>query len=120
MLATGPAAYDAAATTEAEAGPTLARAARGKDVDLLYPSPMATADAVLAVPVGDAKAPAALRGVVTGPAGHKALAAAGWRVEGRPPPAGVPSPPPLPSGADLPSPGLLDALRARWHEVGGR
>jgi len=115
-----PAAFDAVGTTEAEAGPLLARSARGKDVDLLYPSPMATADVVLAVPVGEAKAAGNLRATVGGSAGRKALAAAGWRVDGQPRPPGVPDSPALPATANLPSPGLLDALRARWHEVTGK
>ncbi len=120
MLAAGQSQFDAAGTTEAEAGPLLARAARGKDVDLLYPSPMATADVVLAVPLGDTEAPATLRGVVQGEAGRTALAAAGWRVDGQRRAPGVPDTPPLPGGSGLPSPGLLDALRTRWHEVTGR
>ncbi|MGI9023740.1 MAG: substrate-binding domain-containing protein [Acidimicrobiales bacterium] len=120
MLAVGRSDFDAAGTTEAEAAPLLARAARGKDVDLLYPSPMATADVVSAVPVGDTKVPAALRGVAEGSTGRRALAAAGWRVEGEGRAQGVPDTPPLPDTSGLPSPGLLDALRARWHEVTGR
>jgi len=120
MLATGPAAFDAVGTTEAEAGPQLARAARGKQVDLLYPSPMATADVVLAVPPGRAKAPATLRGVVGGSAGRRALAVAGWRVDGEAKAQGVSDTPALPAAANLPAPGLLDALRARWHEVTGK
>jgi len=121
MLATGRAAFDAVGTVEAEAGPLLARAARGKDVDLLYPSPMATADIVLAAPSADtAGSTASLRGLVTGSTGRKALAGAGWRVDGQARPPGVPDSPPLPAGANLPSPGLLDALRARWHEVTGK
>jgi len=120
MLVTGRAAFDAVGTTEAEAGPLLARSARGKDVDLLYPSPMATADVVLAMPLGDTKPAGTLRGVAGGSAGRRALAAAGWRVDGQPRPQGVPDSPPLPASANLPSSGLLDALRARWREVTGK
>ncbi len=120
MLVTGRAAFDAVGTTEAEAGPLLSRSARGKDIDLLYPSPMATADIVLAIPVGDAKVPATLRGVVGGSAGRRALASAGWRVDGEAKTPGRPDSPPLPASANLPAPGLLDALRARWHEVTGK
>jgi len=120
MLVTGRAAFDAVGTTEAEAGPLLARSARGKDVDLLYPSPMATADVVLAIPVNDARSPATLRGVVGGSTGRRALASAGWRVDGQPNAPGVPDSPPLPATSNLPAPGLLDALRARWHEVTGK
>ncbi|MEN3315026.1 MAG: hypothetical protein V7605_1260 [Acidimicrobiaceae bacterium] len=121
MLATGPAAFDAAGAVEAEAGPLLATAARGKQVDLLYPSPMATADVVLATPAVDAAgSSASLRGVAAGSAARKALAGSGWRVDGQPRSQGVPDTPGLPATAGLPSPGLLDALRARWHEVTGR
>ncbi|MBA3268057.1 MAG: substrate-binding domain-containing protein [Acidimicrobiia bacterium] len=120
MLVTGRSTYDAAATTEAEAGPLLSRSARGSEVDLLYPSPMATADVVLASPTGDADAPAALRREVQGSDGAEALAAAGWRVPGQEPADGVPDTPALPDNSGLPSPGLLDALRTRWHEVTGK
>ena len=121
MLVTGPSAYDAAGTTEAEAGPLLARSqsARGSQVDLLYPSPMATADVVLASPTGGDDARATLRRLVEGADGRQALATAGWRVDGEALPQGVPDTPPLPPDSGLPSPGLLDALRTRWHEVTG-
>jgi hypothetical protein len=118
MLVTGPAAFDAAGTTEADAGPLLARSARRDALTLLYPSPMATADAVLAVPAGSESS--SLAGVVGGATGRRALAAAGWRVPGQPRAHGVPDSPPLPTTSGLPSAGLLDALRGRWHEVTGR
>ncbi|MGI9032193.1 MAG: substrate-binding domain-containing protein [Acidimicrobiales bacterium] len=121
MLVTGPAVLDAAATTEAEAGPALATSARRAGIDLLYPSPMATADVVLATGTdGRAQADRALAGLAAGSRGAKALAVAGWRVEGQPRAAGVPDRPALPSASGLPSPGLLDALRSRWHQVTGR
>ena len=49
MLAAGPSLYDIVGTTEAEAGPRLARSARDRRdrVTLLYPAPVATADIVL-------------------------------------------------------------------------
>jgi hypothetical protein len=119
MLVTGPAAFDAAGTTEAEAAPLLARSARRSSLVLLYPSPMATADVVLAAP-GGGGASASLRAVVGGGGGRRALAAAGWRVPGQARADGVPDTPALPATSGLPSPGLLDALRARWHEVTGR
>jgi hypothetical protein len=118
MLVTGPAAFDAAGTTEAEAAPLVARSARQSSLVLLYPSPMATADVVLAAPGGDGRS-ASLR-TVTGGGGRRALAAAGWRVPGQPRADGVPDSPALPATSGLPSAGLLDALRGRWHEVTGR
>jgi hypothetical protein len=120
MLVTGPAAFDAAATTEAEAGPGLATSARRSAVELLYPSPMATADVVLATGRPGGGAAASLRSLAGGADGRRALAAAGWRVDGQPHAAGVPDDPTLPATSGLPPAGLLDALRARWHEVTGR
>lgn len=116
MLAAGPAAFDAVGTTEAEAGPVLARAARGGEVDLLYPLPMATADVVLAAAAG---APGGMRlaSAVGGRDGRKALADAGWRVEGEPRAPGVSAVVDLPPSSNLPTPGLLEALRQRWREV---
>ncbi|HUQ64427.1 MAG TPA: hypothetical protein VM121_11790 [Acidimicrobiales bacterium] len=107
MLITGPAAYDAVGTTEAEAFPLLARSPRRNSLELLYPSPMATADLVLATPAAEDPAADALRSVVSGPPGTQALTDAGWKAPGTP-------------GAPLPPPGFLDALRARWHSVTNR
>ncbi|MFN2608946.1 MAG: substrate-binding domain-containing protein [Acidimicrobiales bacterium] len=119
MLVTGPATFDAAATTEAEAAPLLATSARRDSVDLLYPAPMATADVVLATGPGGGAA-SSLRDVAAGRPGRAALAAAGWRVDGEPLAAGVPDRPALPTAAGLPPAGLLDALRSQWHGVTGR
>ena len=119
MLAAGPAAYDATGTTEAEAGPLLSRSARRASVDVLYPSPMATADVVLAT-TGTASAASSLRRLVSGEDGRHALAEDGWRVPGQPRAEGVGDSPPVPPTTGLPSGGLLDALRSRWREVTGR
>ncbi|MDP8936646.1 MAG: substrate-binding domain-containing protein [Actinomycetota bacterium] len=115
MLVTGPAAYDAVGTTEAEARPLLERSVRGRDLSLLYPSPMATADVVLATPEGSLGR--RIRQVASGDSARRALADAGFRVEGVRAPAGGP---PLPPTSGLPSPGLLDAVRSRAREVTGR
>lgn len=123
MLTAGPAVYDVVGASEAVAAPLLAGSARRSQVDLLYPSamspdgPPSTADVVLATAgaAGDA-----VRRVAGGGDARKALAAAGWRVEGQPRASGVPDAPPLPASTNLPPPGLLDALRGRWHEVTGR
>ena len=118
MLVTGPAAYDVVATTEAEAGPLVAGSARRGALDLLYPSPMATAEVVLAT---SGRLGGRLREVVSGTGGRQALAESGWRVAGAPfVPAGGIAGPALPATSGLPSPGFLDALRQRWREGTGR
>ena len=119
LLVTGPAAVDAVGTTEAEAGPLLSRSARRDSLVLLYPSPMATADLVLATPSTDGPSSSLARAVRDDP-GLDALAAAGWRVEGRRRAEGVPDTPALPPTDGLPPPGLVEALRERWREVTGR
>lgn len=106
MLGTNFAAYNAVGTIDAEATPVLnaAAAAVRERVVLLYPSPMATADVVLAGAGGDIAR--RLRDVAAGDRARRALAAAGWRVDGLDEPANA-----------LPAPGFLDALRARVQEV---
>jgi hypothetical protein len=108
MLVTGPAAYDAVGTTEAEAFPLLARSPRRNSLELLYPSPMVTADIVLATPTATESATRSLRAVVSGPAAKQAFTDAGWKAPG------------APGSGSLPPPGFLDALRTRWHSVTGR
>jgi hypothetical protein len=106
MLGSRFATYNAVGTTEAEAGTAVAASALRERVRVLYPSPMATADVVLA---GVSGAPARrLREVADEPA-RKALAEGGWRVGAAVPP-GAPA---LPPTNGLPSPGFLDALRER-------
>ncbi|MGQ0519597.1 MAG: hypothetical protein ACT4PX_00415 [Actinomycetota bacterium] len=115
MLLKGPAAFDAVGTVEAEAGPLLARSARPDKPDLLYPSPVATADVVLGA--SPTSAGRLLAGLVSGPVGREALAAAGWRVPGVAAARGVPATPPLPAGDGLPPRGFLAALRVVVAEV---
>lgn len=102
MLTIGPSAFDAVGVTEAAAS-TVRRAARGKDVDVLYPAPMAFADAVVAAVAGARGAQ--LRSIVE-QRGPGALGAAGWRTAG-------------PHASGLPSAGFLVALSERWREVVG-
>ena len=104
MLGTNFAVYDAVGTIEAEAAPTLAGSAVRDRVVLLYPEPMATVDVVLA------GSGSRLRQVAGGDAVRRALADDGWRVDGR-------GTPPLSATNGLPSPGFLDAVRARAEEV---
>jgi hypothetical protein len=120
MLAGGAALYDLVGTTEAEAGPDLARAARDRrdQVQLLYPAPMATADIVYA-PIEGAPGAGDLADIVTGDDGRAALARAGWRVDGEDRAPGVPATPPLPARDNLPDAGSLQALLQTWREVTG-
>jgi hypothetical protein len=116
MLTAGPAAFDVVATTEAEAGPLLAGAARDRRdaVTLLYPAPVATADVVYApIAGGDSD----VADTVTGDDGRAALAHAGFRVDGEDRAPGVPDRPALPQRSNLPSPGSLEALLQTWREV---
>jgi hypothetical protein len=71
---------------------------------------VATADVVLASAGGDTAR--RVRDVAGGDDIRRALADAGWRVEGRPAPGTA-----LPQTSNLPSPGFLDALRSRAEEV---
>lgn len=110
MVVRGPSAFDAVGTIEAEAGPLLARTARPDKPTVLYPSPVATADVVLGTAAG--RAGQLLAELVAGSEGRRALAANGWRVPGEARARGVPTTPALPPDSGLPSPGLLEALRA--------
>lgn len=109
ILLQRPTAFDAVGSLEAGAGPQVLRAREPKPV-LLYPSPVVTADVVLATidgPVSEL-----LSEVVSSAASRGALASAGWRVNGEKLVPGIP-PMDLPPTSNLPDPGVLDALRAR-------
>jgi hypothetical protein len=101
MLAAGPALVDAVGVIEQAAAPVITGSARGKDATVIYPSPVVTAGVVL----GQTKSEAAdrLAELLTGDAGRSALAATGWIGA-----ADAPS--------NLPSPGLLFALRSQWPQ----
>ena len=107
LVARGPSVFDALGTTEAEVK-TVDQAQQRNSLTVLYPAPMATADVVLATVPGDRGD--RLRDTVTGTA-RDALFDAGWD---KPDAAG------LPPTDGLPSPGLLDALRAQAREAAGR
>ena len=113
MLGTRFALYDAIGTLEAEATPLLAGSAIRDQVVVLYPSPMATADVVLASSGGNITRRG--RDVAGGDATRRALAGAGWRVEG----ITRAAEPALPPTNGLPSPGFVDAIRSRAREVRG-
>jgi hypothetical protein len=111
--------YDIVGTTEADAGPALAAAApdRRRQLTLLYPEPVVTADVVVA-----AVATSPNRDGADGLAGNSELAAAlartGWRVPGQPRARGVRDTPALPRGSGLPTdPGSLVALQDTWRGV---
>lgn len=114
MLSFGQAAYDLVGTTEAEAGPAVARSRDSQRLSVSYPSPEMTVDLVV-VPVGDGG------GTVVDAFGSdtaaSALAESGWRVPGQTPAEGVPDEPPLPDEAGTPSGGVLQALRSLAQEV---
>lgn len=114
MLLKGPVDFDAVATTEAEAGPLIASAVRPDKPMVIYPSPVATLDVVLATVPGRAKR---LSQAAGGDTGLDALARSGWRVPNRRAARGVASEPPLPGGNGLPEPGVLDFLRTLSEEV---
>ncbi len=110
------AAFDVVGTTEAEAGPALARAARDRrrQLTLLYPEPVVTADVVLAPAIGaDREAVDELAG---GDELRTALAEHGWRVPGEPRAKGVGTTPALRARNGLPDdPGALVALQDVWN-----
>lgn len=108
MLLKGPGAFDVVGTTEAEAGPLMAAAARPDKPQLIYPSPVATADVVLATASGERRRVAE---VVEGDAGRAALAETGWRVAGRARARGVGDDPALPPSNGLPDAGVLETVR---------
>lgn len=103
-------AFDAVGALEAEAGPGAATAVRVKPA-LFYPSPVVTADVVLATAAG--REGALLARLRAGDGVRRALADAGWRVEGRAPAPGVRGDLELPDTANLPEPGVLEALRRK-------
>ncbi|MDQ3570931.1 MAG: hypothetical protein M3396_10020, partial [Actinomycetota bacterium] len=114
MLLKGRAAFDAVGTTEADAGPQVAAAARPDKPDVIYPSPVATLDVVLAtVPGGRSRRLSR----AVGDDGLDALARSGWRVPNRRPADGVPAQPELPPTNGLPDAGVLDFLRTLSKEV---
>jgi hypothetical protein len=115
MLQFGPGRFDVVGTTEAEAAPLLAKAQRGDDLELRYPQTPFVADVVLA-PLRTGSGTDRLQKLVA-ESGTVALAKSGWRVAGQPAAEGIANEPALPAKSNLPSAGVLDALRARWGEI---
>ena len=109
MVTRGPGEFSAVGALE-----VTAREAAGRDdLRVLYPAPVATADLV-AVPIGDAGSADDIAG--DGDL-RRALAEAGWRVEGEPAAEGVAEDQALPDDDGLPGGGVLRALVARWDEA---
>jgi len=115
VLVKGPVEFDAVGTTEAEAAPLVATAARPVKPTVIYPSPVTTVDVVLATVPGSR--PKRLSTAVGGDAGLDALAAGGWRVPKRRPANGIPPQPELPPSSGLPDAGILEFLRILSKEV---
>lgn len=111
--------YDVVGTTEAEAGPAIAAAApdRRKELTLLYPEPVVSADVVLAaVASGPSRDDAESLAGDTDLA--SALARRGWRVPGLSRARGVRDTPALPRQSGLPhDAGVLVALQDTWRGV---
>jgi len=107
--------YDIVGTTEAEAGPAIAAAApdRKKELTLLYPEPVVTADVVLAAVSGRQDVADGLDLDDVG----ASLARTGWRVAGQPNARGVRDTPALPRQSGLPDAGVLVALQGAWSGV---
>ena len=113
MLFTGPASFDLTGSTEAAAGPAIATSRDSERLSILYPSPLTTADVVLA-PVAGSPAGGRLMKLMQSDDGAAALAAAGWRVDGQPLAAGIPDQPELAPESNVPKAGVLQALRSLW------
>lgn len=114
LLSTGPASLDVAGALEAQAGPGVT-SSRDKDrLTIIYPSPLATADIVLA-PISGSDPGGRLKNVLESEDAARALAEKGWRVNGQPLASGLASTATLPESAGLPRPGALQALATAWQ-----
>jgi Bacterial extracellular solute-binding protein len=114
MLSTGGAQVDVVGAYQAQACPTLRGAARGEEVALIYPAPVATAELEFAA-VTRAGGADRLEDRVTGGDGRDALLGSGWHV-GDDAPDGCDSPG-LPDRSNLPSAGTLQVLSELWAQV---
>ena len=116
MLFSGPASFDLTGSTEAAAGPAITSSRDRDRTTILYPAPLTTADVVLA-PVAGSPAGDRLMKLIESKDGLRALAQAGWRVDGQPLAAGVPDQPSLLVDSNVPKAGVLQALRSLWNQV---
>jgi Bacterial extracellular solute-binding protein len=114
MLSTGGAQVDVAGAFQAQACPTLRGAARGDEVVLIYPAPVATAELEFS-PVTRAPGADRLDDRLTGGDGEDALVSTGWHVgDDSPDCEGTPD---LPGNSNLPSAGVLQVLSELWAQV---
>jgi hypothetical protein len=102
LLTFGAAAADGYLSTEAAIAPQFANAAKRDQIDVLHPSPIATAD-VLFVPRPGGRGDR-LRAIVRGDKVRELLTTNGWRVDAT-------GSPKLPATDGLPSAGVLLAIR---------
>lgn len=107
-------AMDMTTAMEAQAIPSVADS-RDKDrLSILYPSPLATADVVLA-PMSGSEPGGRLKDVLESDDAARAFAQNGWRVNGQPLAAGLNPNQALPDGSGLPKPGVLQSLAGQWQ-----
>lgn len=116
MLSIGPAVYDLTGTTEAGAGPSIARSRDRDRLSILYPSPATIAEVVIA-PVSDADRGARVTDLLQSRETAELLARHGWRVEGQPLATGVDPGVEVPTEPGVPRAGVLEALRAFWLDT---
>jgi hypothetical protein len=116
MLSGGPATFDLTGTTEAAAGPAIARSRYSDRLSIIYPLPVTVADVVFVALTGTDEG-GYVRELVESDATAPALAAAGWRVLDHDLAAGLDRELELPASTGLPRPGVLEALRSLFAEV---
>ena len=109
LLTFGSAAADGFLSIEAVVGPQLVGAAKRTQLDLVYVTPLATADVQFSPRSGERGR--RLDDVVRNERVRELLRTNGWRVANLPPVAGVNTTPRLPEDDGLPSAGVLQALR---------
>lgn len=108
LLTFGTAVADGFLTTEADAGPEFAQAARRNQLDLLYVDPVATADVTFSPRPGSRGKD--LRERLDSDRVRDVLSTLGWRVAGKTSVAGIDAGKRLPGTDGLPSGGVLHAL----------
>jgi hypothetical protein len=113
MLSTGPSTFDAAGSVEALAGPSISISRYKDRLSILYPSPVATVDVVLA-PVRGSESGGRVKNLLESDRAAVILAENGWRVAGQPAAGGVRGDLVLPDGNGLPGAGVLAALLEAW------
>lgn len=116
MLSKGPSVFDLAGSLESAAGPAIARSRDRDRLSILYPSPAAVTDLVVA-PIIDSSRGGRVTRLLQSDDTAEVLAAAGWRVDGQPLTEGLDPDLSLPDTSGVPRAGVLDALRQLWIET---